>query len=265
MLRTLRFAVGLALVCSALPAGAQSKQECADVYVGAQIARREKRLREASEKLSLCASSACPAALRDDCTSWLRQVEAETPLITVHALDAAGATVSGTRVTIDGRQIAPGSAVRVETGDHVVHIEAPGMKPTDLPVAVVASQRRDIVLRLESITPSQPPRASVAAPVTFGALGLAGLSAFAALGVLGNHEKAELDARGCKGTPKGCDAGDVATIKALYVSADVSLAVGLASLVVAGVLVLTRPKGGPGSARVSWQPIAGGGGVGVRF
>lgn len=69
--------------------------------------------------------------------------------------------------------------------------------------------------------------------------------------MVGNGKRADLDASGCKGH---CAQGDVDVVKRLYISADVSLGVGLASLVVSGILFLTR-RAGAAPPAVAIEPL----------
>lgn len=268
-LRAALSAAALACALAPLSAAAQSKQECADAYIAAQVARKDGHLREAHDKLSVCASAACPAALRRDCVPWLEQVDKDLPRLAVTATSSAGAPVDGAHVSIDGAPIEAGGAAPVDPGEHVIRVEATGMKPGEQRVRVAAGDgRRDIAVRLDPDGSASPPspRPIPVAPIAFGAVGVIGLGAFAALGSVGNGRKSHLDAIGCK---PNCARRDVDNIKALYVSADVSLGVGLASLVTAGVLLImhvTAPRSSPpAEARVSFAPRRGGGEILFRF
>jgi hypothetical protein len=83
------------------------------------------------------------------------------------------------------------------------------------------------------------------------------------LGSLGNAKRSDLDASACK---PNCSSDDVARVKTMYVAADVSLGVGLASLLGAGIALavdLGTSKPRDATAKLLVRP--GGAGVSVRF
>ena len=178
------------------------------------------------------------------------------PAITVRVTDAKAAAVPGARVSLDGAAVDGGSSQMVDPGDHLVRVEAEGMKPAEQRVTIAAGTHRDIVVSLEQVPAAPEPAASpsYAAPIALGVVGLASLGAFAALGAVGNGKKSDLDASGCKA--HGCAPDDVSSIKTLYVSADVALGVGLASLVVSGILLIARPSADKATATALVPTVA---------
>ena len=263
--------IALVLIASTtLPAvaSAQSKQQCADAYVEAQVARKEGRLRDARARAEVCSKPTCPAALKKDCGPWLAQAQKDIPTLRVWVEpDPDGRDVAGARITVDG---APheGSA-EVDPGEHLIRVEAPAMKPFEQRITLNAGEgRRDVPVRLErDAAPASPATRKVpVAPIVLGALGLVGLGVFAGMGLAGNAKKADLDAASCK---PNCSADDVGAIKTLYIGADVTLGVGLASIVAAGISLaveLASPSpASPTEPRASFTPARGGGAFTFRF
>lgn len=275
--REMRLLLALAFAALALtptPAAADdSKRECAAAYVDAQVARKAGHLLDARAKLIACSDRRCPAALRRDCQPWLVEVDTAIPSLAVRVVDATGAPVSDARITLDGSPI--DESVGVDPGDRVLRVEADGMKPTESRVRLTAGEgRRKVVVRLEGAAQAPPlpsPAAPEPAPPTgvsgvpfvLGAIGLVGVGAFAVLGSLGSGKKGDLDASGCK---PSCAPDEVSSVKTLYVAADVSLGVGAASLVAAGVVLVVELAGRkPAGPAARFLPAPGGGAFAFRF
>ncbi len=276
------FGVGAAFfVCfgATSTAFAQSKQECAEAYTVAQVSRRDNKLKDAREKLVVCSNAACPAALRKDCVPWLAEVDAALPTLAVKAVDETGRVVEDANVTVDGKGVArlgDFAATRVDPGDHLVQVEAPGMKSAEEHATLAAgTPRRELVVHLHraggpvAAPPVAPPaEASRPIPVASFALagvGVAGVVTFAVLGAIGSGKKGELDKSGCK---PNCKPSDVGAIKTDYIAADVALGVGGAALVGALIVFLARPSAEPAKPDESaWTlaPRPGGASLVVRF
>ncbi|HEY6462313.1 MAG TPA: hypothetical protein VIY73_19230, partial [Polyangiaceae bacterium] len=97
---------GAAALSLAHAANASEREACFSAAESAQRVRAQGHLLDAREKLRVCAHPTCPAAVRDDCTTWLAEVEEELPSIVVHARDAAGNDVADVRVLVDGVKVA---------------------------------------------------------------------------------------------------------------------------------------------------------------
>jgi hypothetical protein len=267
------------LLCGA-DALAQSKQECADAYTAAQVARRDNKLKDARDKLVVCAKSSCPAALRKDCTPWLAEVEADLPTISVKPVDETGRVVENATIAVDGASVTRDgdlATLRVDPGEHVVRVEAEGMQAAEQKISVVAgASKRELTLRLTRVASSSspPPPAASSEPsrpvpvLTFvlAGVGVAGVATFAALGAAGKSKKSALDQQGCK---PNCSSSTVSAIKTDYNAADVALGVGGVALVGALVVFLTRSTTEEAKpvSEASWTlvPARGGGSLIVRF
>jgi hypothetical protein len=267
----------LALITAAAPALAQTKQECADAYTAAQVSRKESKLVDARDKLTVCANASCPAALRKDCVPWLAEVEAALPTVAVKPVDETGRVVVGATVTIDGHAIAREgeyATTRLDPGEHVIRVEAPGTNGGEERVTLAAgSSRREIVVRVKRAgpvvtapPPSEPPaeasRPIPTATFVLAGLGVAGVGAFAVLGAVGASKKGQLDQEGCK---PNCKQSDVDAIKTDYIAADVALGVGGAALAGALIVFLARPSAPKNDAAFGIAPARGGAALFVRF
>src|SRR5215471_13311683 len=92
-----------AVALLAPPARADEASRCIKAAEDAQVQRDAGHLMSALDDLVICARDVCPIVVRQDCVSWLPQVEATLPSVLVHAVDARGADVVGVRVLIDGK------------------------------------------------------------------------------------------------------------------------------------------------------------------
>jgi hypothetical protein len=253
------------VLLAALPAEAraQSKKECADAYVAGQVARKEGRLREARAKIEVCADAACPATLQRDCKPWLAEIDRDTPRLDVQVKAEDGGPVEGASVTVDLDPLSGPTAF--DPGNHVVKVEAKGMTTSERRVTLRAGEgTRTLEVRLARVQKLPEPARPRPVPVggiVLTAIGGAALAVFAGLGVAGNAKKAALDAAHCA---PHCSPSDVGTVRSLYVGADVSLGLGLGSLVTAAVLYAVHFTASP-AASVILSPATGGGAFAIRF
>lgn len=254
-MRLVACAVAL-IAIAATPAGAfaQSKQECADAYVSAQVDRKGDKLLEARKKLAVCAAEACPDALRRDCVPWLAQVDRDLPKLTV-SLKGADVAIAGAQVTVDGAAYTAGSPL--DPGEHVIRVTGTGIAPSERRVRLAAGDGEKEIA-IEIAPAAAKPRPLPIAPIALGGVGVVGLAVFIGFGAAGNAKKADLDEQGCK---PNCSEYAVSSIKKHYIAADVSLGVGLAALVAGGVLLglhLAAPKQAAAvSSRLGLSPGAG--------
>lgn len=135
----------IAWVCLAeQPAHAETKQACGDAYYAVQVLRDEGKLAEALEAAQVCVSEGCAQFVRDDCTRWRDEIEANLAArpatVLIEAFDETGARIQEARATLEG---APwlasldGVAQEVPPGTHTVEVTVDGEEP----------QRRTIVVR----------------------------------------------------------------------------------------------------------------------
>jgi hypothetical protein len=237
----------------AAPEATDPKAECVAAYEATQSLRRDGKLTLARTKALQCAQDACPSVTKRDCVQWLAEIDMTSPSIVVHAHDARGLDIAAVRTTIDGAVVstrADGGELTVDPGERSFHFETEGFPPVDQRVVVhVGEKRRALDVTFGSLPPPPPPppppqvAPSRFTPPVIGltALGIVGLGAFATLGVVAITEKSDLT-NTC--APR-CPDDSVAAVRWKLTAADVSLGVGVAAIVVAGVLLATNgPKSG---------------------
>jgi hypothetical protein len=239
-------------LASAAPARADEKTACVTAYERSQVLRKEGKLRRAREELRTCSRGTCPALVRTDCVAWLDQVESSYPSIVIRA-EKDGADVAAVRVVEDNEVIATrldGKAIELEPGEHVFRFETDGAPPVSLTMVVHEAEKNRVV-PVHFAGPHKEPLASAASadgadttsrpvPVgvyALGGVGLAGLAGFTVLGAIGKSNESSLKSS-CS---PNCAKSDIDSVRAKYLAADVSLAIGVASLATAAIWYLARP------------------------
>ena len=277
----LAFAGALGLA-SASPARAANREACFSAAESAQKLRAQGQLREARERLLVCAQPGCPAAVQTDCTTWLTEVAAELPSIVVQARDAAGADLSDVRVLVDGAPVADhldGRPIELDPGRHVLRLERDGAVPVERSLVLIEGQRARVV-EAQMVPPRvEPPGESSSSSRSFlksvpvsvlalGGVGVLGLVSTAVFWTWGRSEYSSLR-NSCS---PACDPSSVTPVRTKLIVGDVSLGVAVAAVGVgAGLFVLGRGHDAPSAtlqgAELVVQPQAGGGvvGVGARF
>jgi hypothetical protein len=257
--------LALALALGALPRSAAAdedpKQACIAAYTDGQRARKRAALKEAHEKLLVCARDPCPQVLRPECLQWLSDVEQRLPSVVLEARDAEGHDLSAVRVTIDGTLATDkldGKAIDLDPGEHALHFEAEGGRTADEKIVLAEGEKRrrvsavlggapKVSLRIpKTVPPPQPQRPQgVTWPVIgLGALGALGLGGFAFFGLSGTSKQSELDAS-CR---PACAPSQVDEVRHTYLAADISLLVGVAAIGAAVVFYLTQSHPQPASS-----------------
>jgi hypothetical protein len=219
-------------LASAAPARADEKTACVTAYERSQVLRKEGKLRRAREELRTCSRGTCPALVR---------------------AEKDGADVAAVRVVEDNEVIATrldGKAIELEPGEHVFRFETDGAPPVSLTMVVHEAEKNRVV-PVHFAGPHKEPLASAASadgadttsrpvPVgvyALGGVGLAGLAGFTVLGAIGKSNESSLKSS-CS---PNCAKSDIDSVRAKYLAADVSLAIGVASLATAAIWYLARP------------------------
>jgi hypothetical protein len=265
-----------ALFVASVPkvASADDKMVCMTALDKAQQLRDEGQLRRAREEMVTCARDACPLAIRKDCSSWLSAIDATLPSIVVTVRDPGGKDLVKVRVSVDGQPLASsldGKAVNVDPGLRHFRFEADGNKPLEREVLIrEGEQRRSISVQLsapehdKSLPPPAAPRKTPTAAFVVGGLGIVALGSFAAFGILGKKEAANL--RDTCGVTHSCSESDVNATRAKLIIADVSLGTSVLALGIATYLFLSNSSTKSTSAlQVGATPIARGGAGAVGF
>ena len=249
--------IGLSLAAFAGQAHAQGatvdvasqKAECIKHYESAQILRREGKLLDARESLTRCAASTCPAVLQSDCLAWLGEVNHGIPSIIVTAHSDRGDETE-VRVLVDGQQVAThldGKAIVLNVGRHDFRFERAPYAPVEKTVLMVEGEQNRI-LSVSLVVPKAPLSTAPQAPLQvsrpvpvlaylMGGLSVAGIGAFAVLGVSAMSDKKALE----KKCAPFCTSDDVQGIKTKRLIADISIGAAAAAATTALLSFVTRP------------------------
>jgi hypothetical protein len=263
---------------AASEASADEKDTCVRAVERAQNARLDGKLREARDGFVTCARAVCPAAIREDCTRWVADVDASLPSVVIDASWVNGGDVTGMTVLLDGAPLAgaeKGRAIAVDPGEHTFRFEAAGAAPVETRNVIHEGEKNRILHvvfgpstpeptpTVAGSTPAAaPPRASSPpglwqgpvpesaqarpssrAPIStgvfvFGGFAIAGFVSFAYLGLAGTGQLDSL--RSTCG--HGCNPSDVTSARNEILLGDILGLVGLAAAGVATWFFLTRPE-----------------------
>jgi hypothetical protein len=275
--RLLSFGIAVSsLGLDSATAQADEKSQCVASYERSQVLRRDHRFQRAREELKSCSRVSCPALVRNDCITWLDQVQAAFPPIAIRAVKD-GSDVANVKVIEDNEIVAmrlDGASLEVEPGEHNFRFETDGAPPVTLTL-VVREREKDRVVPISFVSPHASAAAAAAdesiapRPVplgvyVLGAVGVVGLGTFAALGVVGKNDQSSLEGS-CS---PNCAQSSIDKVRTEYIAADVGLGVGAAALISAGVWYLLRPNHSdetpPAPSGVALAPSPGGAVVGWR-
>jgi len=220
-----------------------TKKACVQASTEGQSLRDAAKLIEARDAFVTCAKDECPAIVRKACAEWLADVDRRIPTVVLRAAAASGEDLAGARFSVDGaaQSAATGSAISVDPGEHVVHMDGPNGESVDEHVVVMEGQKERIVTlhvpapapAATEPTPPESPASGGPSPTVatwiFGGIGVVGLGAFAGLAVSARSSFDNLQ-KTCAPT---CASSDVDSVKRQALIADVSLGVGVVALGIA--------------------------------
>jgi hypothetical protein len=225
----------------------RANDTCFGAALDGQKLRNGGKLGAARAQLIICSSPTCPAAVAEDCTQWLAEVNAAMPTIVLGARDASGADLVDVSVAVDGAPVgttSEGRPVSVDPGRHeAVFTRAGRITTKETFIARAGEKNRAVVARFAAETvvstaPPDPEPASRRVPVASWALGGASV---VALGVLTYFGAKGISDRSRLGCDVGCAASDKRSVDAEFLVADVALGVAVAALAAAVVLYLAQP------------------------
>jgi len=266
----------MCFVLGTAPSFALDKEQCVAASESAQKLRTQKKLRAARKELISCAQEACPAIVKKDCLAWLSELEGSLPSIVISAKDASGNELSDVRVSLDGELLTEkldGSAIAVDPGLHTFRYEVAGSDPVETKTMIREGERNRAIAVTIGSKPAAPP---VVVPVVapkepetvehkssiptaawvLGAVSLVSFGGFAYFGLSGRADRQRL-ADTCA---PYCNSDDEKPARTKFVLADISLGVGIVSLGLATVFVLTsRDEPKKSALRVDVVPLASGG------
>ncbi len=249
---------GVALLAPPGVAHAREADACVAAAESSQTLVRAGHLREAREKLLLCARDACPAVVQTDCKHWLADVEHSTPTVVVRAVDEHGADMVDVRVLVDGALLAErldGRAIAVDPGEHVLRFEQ-GARSVERRV-LVREAERDRLLTVDfpapksaaaASAPEEPPPPPSHVPTgvwILGGVGAVAMGTGVYLWVRGRSDRDNLYAT-C-GTTHSCATSDVDAARTKVLVGDVVFGAGIVAVGAAVGWALLTPSSSSGS------------------
>jgi hypothetical protein len=252
MARVLCGAVFATLLAWGSPARGQAdKRACLATYVEVQSNRQAGRLLAARAAAVTCGGASCPDVLRNDCVTWLRDLDASIPTVVFSASTPDGRDVTDARWTVDGRLVAEratGEAIAVDPGEHVVACEADGYRRAEMHlVAAQGAKNRAAHFEVEPagerVSPLSlaPARERPVRPLTYvlGAVGIVSLGVWAGVGASAFWGSPSVETLNrCK---PNCDPGDRSDVQRKLDVADIAGGAAVLTLGAALALYLTRP------------------------
>lgn len=266
-------------IAAPLPALAQDKEACVTASENAQKLRKQKKLVAARKELVACAQEACPAVVKKDCVTWLAEVDDSLPSVILSAKDGSGNDLTDAKVLVDGEPFADkldGSAMTIDPGAHVFKFVPPTGDAVETKVVVLEAEKKRVVTVTIGekpkpvVAPPEPPKPTPTPPPAqpvetetrvpasawaLGGVAAVGFISFAVFGLAGRADRDHL----LDTCAPYCSKDDEKPARNKLLVADISLGVGVVSLGVATVLILTAPKEPKKTAlRVDAIPVAGG-------
>jgi hypothetical protein len=285
---------------SASPCAASDRErDCSAVYEAAREQELAGRLQEATSIFQNCAIDSCNNPIRQTCEAKLFRLELDVPSVVPLVKDHTGEPIVDVQVTMDGRLLASrldGRALSVDPGLHVFVFSADGAEIGRRKLVIAQGQRnRELWMELpapaveraaqsdgtapteelsdrvqasavakhaEAAAPRSANLASEpqgdgpgAAPYLLGGTALLGAGAYVLLSTWARGDNRQL-----KTCSPNCPADSVTHIRSLYLAADISLGVAIASALGSAALFVfsgssTKAESGPRrSYALSVQP-----------
>jgi hypothetical protein len=253
-----------------------TKEQCLESHRQSQKAQNEQKLIEAREYARICTSVACPGLLVSDCARWLSDLEQRIPSV-VFEVRLNGKRNRSATVYADGKRVDDwdrGEAFRMDPGDHEFRFELENQEPiTDSVMLAEGIRFRVVSAEFTTATPTESdatgkpaareqsfsenhrtrPTPFIVYPLL--GLGVLGTASFATFAILGRTKENDLS-KSCK---HSCTDDQVSTVSNRYLIADISVGVGVASLIAAGVVYLVRAEEeSPPTTSVGVVPTPGG-------
>jgi hypothetical protein len=235
----------------------------------AQDLKDSGHLREARAQLLVCIQKNCNSVIRSDCEKWLKEVDEQTPSLTVRVVDSRGHDVIGVRVTIDDALIEMnGTPVQVDPGQRVIKARAKSGDVAEQKTLVAQGEKgRVIEVKFDTAlaqdgtkdvpAPTEPERpkpttdeseALPVIPITLAVIGGVALGAFIFFEARGQSGFSDLVAT-CK---PHCTDAQQDPVKSDFLAAGISLSVAVAGLAAATIVYFARKP----SSNTTYAPIS---------
>lgn len=255
--------LGASLALLVTPASAEEgSAQCLAAYEEAQVLRRQGDLVASSQQLVTCGGPACPVRMQRDCQRWWDEVQRSLPTVVFRVRGPENEALSSATIAIDGAPPRPldGRAVQMNPGRHQVVFAHPGYESLSTPVFItegeklephditlsplgsaaaasdVAGPRRMLAPALVDVGTSAAPgpaRRNWTGPIAAGAVAALGGVGLAYFGSSARGGEDALD----RCTPD-CGQGSIDAVKRDYLLANLSLGMGVAALLGAGLMLL---------------------------
>jgi hypothetical protein len=135
----------LALAAQASSANAAPDADaCLSSYEQTQRLRKAGKLVAAEEQAIVCASEACPAALRGDCITWLDEIRRLVPSVVFSVKGDDGCGLADANVLVDGSPRASrldGRPIAVDPGEHLFRVELPSGRALEERVLITSGDQ----------------------------------------------------------------------------------------------------------------------------
>jgi hypothetical protein len=218
---------------------------CVHAYEQAQEERHSGKLLDARVQLASCARDVCPAFIRKDCAAWHGDLQSEIPTV-VFTARSGQRDLTDVRVSLGARVLSSridGQAIELDPGEYEFQFAAPGMKPATQHVLISRGERNrlqrvelaPIATEREAVEPLPGARRSWLVPGVLAGVAVVGLTSFGVFAASGHAAESRLETT-C--SPR-CSKDQVSAVRTKYTVADVSLAVGVASLGLATYFALS--------------------------
>lgn len=228
-------AFGIA-ACSSF-ARADEVETCARAAERAQQLRDDDRFVEARDQLRSCAREACPSVIRNDCRTWLTEVEALVPSLVIYADGSDGRALYDVVLRDGDRVIAArldGKPIELDPGVHELTFTSEGYEPLTMEVVIRTGEKnRDLRVELRSKHATTKPAvretgATEGAGVVPWVLVGFGVAAVGTGTYLGLDARADVSDMRDTCAPS-CPSSDVDRARTQLLLADVALGVGVVS------------------------------------
>jgi hypothetical protein len=252
---------------------APSKEQCVDWHRQSQLAQNNVKLVEARDLAQQCTAPTCPGPIINDCARWMNDLDQKLPSV-VFEVRVDGEPDTTATVTADDKPVEQwkrGEALRLDPGEHQFRFELGEYAPIVRKLLLSEGMRfRVVSVDFKSASlqatptatpppPNEPPEPTAQRripPMVYplAGVGAAGVLSFSVFALLGKSQQNDLEK--CK---PNCPSSDVSSMKTKYLVGDISLGIGLASLVAAGVFYFSMEGQSTPTATIGLTHLPGGG------